>query len=368
MGLSLPINSAKNTDNNDNKRILWVDWLKTIGIIAILSIHVTALSMPYIGIFNINWYENLFIASLSRFGIIFFIIASGYLILRKEQEISDIPRRLKRVFLPFIFWLIVYALIKVVIQDELGSNWNILDLFLFIGKGFLDPTIISIQFWFIYMIMGLYILSPILSKWIHNAKISEIEFFLIIWIFVTFFRFFDINFLLVDYLRYFTGAIGYFILGYYLTIKKSKYLESRNFGWFLFILGTCICFLGSIIDTYITGKPSNLFFPVGDLTPNAFLQAIGLFIVIKNTDLNVIFGKFNSLVNNIVLKISVASYGIYLINVLIIKFMEKLNILSFTNTIALITIPILILIVLLISIIIVYIMDKIPFIKKFSGI
>ena len=120
------------------------------------------------------------ISSLSRPAIVLFIMASGYLILRKQQPLSKIPERVKRIVLPFIFWLIIYAVIKFFIKPDLNPNWNMLDLTVFIAEGFLNPTDIAIQFWYVYMILGLYLLSPILSRWIQNAPINEIEYFILI--------------------------------------------------------------------------------------------------------------------------------------------------------------------------------------------
>ena len=41
----------------------------------------------------------------------------------------------------------------------------------------LDPFIISEEFWYIYMIIGFYLMLPILYKWIKNATEKEIEYF-----------------------------------------------------------------------------------------------------------------------------------------------------------------------------------------------
>lgn len=53
-------------------------------------------------------------------------------------------------------------------------------------------------------------------------EIYEIEYFLIVWALISFVGFSNVDFLLYDYLKYFTGSIGYFILGYYLYIKQKS--------------------------------------------------------------------------------------------------------------------------------------------------
>ena len=179
---------------------------------------------------------------------------------------------------------------------------------------------------------------------------------------ISIFQFFDMNSILLDYMRYFTGAIGYFVLGYYLTIKNIPILHDRKFGLKLFILGTLITFIGTVSLSYLFSGQSLVFLQLGDITPGACLQGIGLFIIIFNTD----FNKIDMKLNDFAVKISSSSYGIYLVNILVINLLEKFNILILKGF-TLFNIVIYTFIVLIISYIIINIMSKIPIIKHFSG-
>ncbi len=346
----------------ENSRLLWVDWIKFLAIFGVIGIHVSSSLLNSKILFSLEWYQGVFASSLFRFGIILFIMASGYLILRRQQSIYEIPKRIKRVFLPFIFWLVVYAVIKVIVLKELGPSWNIIDLFVFMFKGLLDPTIVSIQFWYVYMIIGLYILSPLLSRWIQNAPINEIEYALGIWIIVSCLQFVYIDSILIDYLRYFTGAIGYFILGYYLTIKRDAWFQDRTFGLMLFLIGTLITFLGTVSFSILMGDQSLFFIRLGDITPGACLQGVGLFIFVYNSN----FDMLNEKINNVVVELSKTSYGIYLCNILVIKFFEKIHLINL-NGFTLVMIFLSIILVLIVSTIGIEVMDRIPVLKLFSG-
>lgn len=341
-------------------RILWVDWIKFLATVGIIGIHVSSSYLSSDILFSLSWYQGVISSSIFRFAIILFVMASGFLLLRKQQSVDVIPRRFKRIILPFIFWLIIYAIIKVVVKQELGASWNIFDLVTFIFNGFLDPLGVSIQFWYVYMILGLYLLSPAVSRWIKNAPIYEIEYVLIIWLIVSTLQFFKVNFLLLDYLRYFTGAIGYFILGHYLTVKKHILLENKTFGLSLFIIGSLITIIGTIILSYLTKSQSLYFIRLGDITPGACLQGIGLFILIKNID----FSKIKPEINKQVINISKNSYGIYLVNILVVNVFNKL---SFKTPLTFLDIFIEIILVLIISYIIIRIMSKIKYLNMFSG-
>ena len=343
-------------------RLVWVDCLKFLAIIGVIGIHVSSSLLSEDILFSLNWFQGVFVGSLFRFAIILFVMASGYLLLRKQQSIYVIPFRIKRILLPFIFWLIVYSLIKVFVIGELGTSWNFFDLIEYIFMGFLNPTNISIQFWYVYMILGLYIFSPILSRWIQNAPIKEIEYLILIWILISIFQFFDMDSILLDYLRYFTGAIGYFVLGYYLTIKKNRLLHDRKLGVILFISGTLITILGTVGLSYMLADQSLFFIQLGDITPGACLQGIGLFIIVFNSD----FNKLDRIITDLIVKISISSYGIYLVNILVINLLEKYGIINF-NGFALLNIGLSIILVLIISYAIIELMSRFKILRHFTG-
>ena len=337
-----------------------VDWLKTIAILAVLLLHCSSKYLLPDFVFQPNWYCGVFFESLSRFGVPLFIMVSGFLILRKDQPISSVPRRIKSVLIPFIFWLVVYVIAKFAM---IYHSFDLIQFGYFLIQAFLDPTIVSIEFWFVYMIVGLYIFSPIITTWLHNAEIYEIEYFLIVWALISFVGFSNVDFLLYDYLKYFTGSIGYFILGYYLYIKQKSVLKNKNFGLVLFVAGTLLSFLGTVLSSMAIGGQSLLFFNLGDVTPNACLQAIGMFIIVLNTDCE----KYSKSVNNAFVFCSIGSYGVYLANVLFINIFDKILSFNVMGNAAL-TIVLECIAVFIICNIFIRLMSKVPVLEKFSGI
>ena len=334
----------------ESDRILWADWIKVFAVIAVAIIHVCGSYLEEDLLFSFNWYVAIIFESFCRYAVVFFVMISGFLILRKPEPITNVPRRFKRIVVPFVFWMFVYAVFYYFLVDK--NPLNIVGFITYFINGFLDPTSVCLLFWFVYMILGLYILAPILSKWIQNAKTFEIEYFLIIWAIVMMIHFSGIHTIIYDYLRYFSGAVGYFVLGYYLTIKDSKYLRSRKFGFLLFIIGSLIGIIGSIVVPMYTGAQTFMFMSVGDITPNACLQAIGLFIIIKNTN----FNKLSDRTNSLAVLISLESYGFYLSHLLVIGVLKKLSIFSIENN-ALITIPIFAIVVFIATNMMIYIMS-----------
>ena len=71
------------------------------------------------------------------------------------------------------------------------------------------------------------------------------------------------------------------------------------------------------ILSVICSSQSLFFIRLGDITPGACLQAVGLFILVKNIDYSLINQKINDFITNI----SRDSYGIYLVNILVLNFL-----------------------------------------------
>ena len=293
--------------NVSKNRIYWVDWLKTIAILAVLLLHCSSKYLLPECVFQPNWYWGVFFESISRFGVPLFIMVSGFLILRKDQPISSVPRRIKRILIPFIFWLVIYVIAKFVM---INHSFDLFQFGYFLIQAFLDPTIASIEFWFVYMILGLYVFSPIITTWLHNAEIYEIEYFLIVWALFSFVGFSNVDFLL-----------------------------------------------------YAIGGQSLLFFNLGDVTPNACLQAIGIFIMVSNTD----WEKYSKSINNAAVCFGIGSYGVYLANVLFINILDKIISFDIMRNAAL-TIILEWIIVFIVCNIFIRLMSKIPVLDKFSGI
>lgn len=348
--------------SSQSKRILWVDWIKALAVVAVAVIHVSTTYISGYGRLSPNWLVGLGFDSFVRFGVVFFIMISGFLILRKPESYKNTPRRFKRVFVPFAFWLLVLTAFYYFIQHHNSDVMGYLGYFLY---GLIDPTSVLQMLWFVYMILGVYILAPLISKWILNSEMAEIEYFLAVWAvaislyFV--FAFMKIDSPIYDYLRLFAGPVGYFILGYYLAFKKSKYLESRKFGLILFLLGGLMTFFGTVLEpSYV---PDYIFKSVGDVSPNACLEAVGLFIIVKNTD----FKKLPDWINSIAVLWSLESYGFYLIHMMVIDIIFSNHLLPFEGN-GLIAIPAVTVILLIVVPGFIYLLNKVPILNNFTGV
>ena len=81
--------------------------------------------------------------------------------------------------------------------------------------------------------MGLYLIAPILSRWVQKASCRDLEFYLVLWAVSLCYpllrSIMDINVSQTGILYYLSGYVGYFILGYYL----KTYPDRIPFKWLL---------------------------------------------------------------------------------------------------------------------------------------
>ena len=342
-------------------RIVYADYLRIIGILGVIGVHLSGDYLSKTVLFSGMWYQGLLYSSLTRTGAILFIMISGLLLLDRPQGLDKLPHRIERVMTPFIFWIIIIFL-KFTFIDHTFTVTSAYEFLSQLINCLLNPNIISEEFWYIYMIIGFYLMLPILYKWISNTDEREIEYFLAVWIVVLTLSYFSVNIMLLDYVNLFTGHLGYFILGYYLSKKESKYTNNVWIGVILFLLGTLFLLLSMYIPTLISQQLDLTHLGVYNLSPGSVLKCIGMFLILKNLDYGKIFGKRVEKVNNFAMKFAEISYGLYLVHILVpIRMIYTVNITPFIN------VPFLTLVIVVTVAILLLIMNRIPVLQKFTG-
>ena len=264
---------------------------------------------PYI--VKLKWF-------VGKCGVPLFLIISGYLNLPMKYEDKEfISKRFKRVFLPFLFWSILYVVLDLIIHNRTFS------VNIFSEDCFLIAS--SAHLWYIYAILALYLITPIISEYFQKCSKNMFQFYLSIWLMSALFTyyyhwtghaFFDHNFTYVTY--YLGGYLGYYILGYYikrfspalifsqLNVRNSVIIGSLFFLAIFFIsIGYFILNMTTVeISKYVTIVPI-------------------LFSVITFSILWKIKVK-NIRVTKVIDSLSKYSFGIYLIHEIVIIYVFPL--------------------------------------------
>jgi len=222
-----------------------VDLIRTVAIVLVILLHATmepvqlADEMSQAGV-SLWWTTNVY-SSLARPCVPLFVMLTGALLLQPSKATEPLKeffkKRMNRIALPFLFWGIAYFVWRFFVNQEPFSYEQVV-------TGVLTGP--YIHFWFLYMLVGLYLITPILRVVVAHAEWKTIKYFLLLWLLGTAiiplisltgsFRVHDGIFVL-------TGWVGYFFLGAY--VQRIR-LRSLILGTTL-VLGT----IGTIVGTYI---------------------------------------------------------------------------------------------------------------------
>jgi len=286
---------------------------------------------------------------------------SGALILSKTYVNlwEYIKKRVLRIFFPFLFWSMFYIAIRIFAKFHCGEYMSFLEVLKLIYDKLLKSGA-SLHLWYIYMIIGLYLIFPIIGKWLNNSSKREIEYFIGIWLItlllpIPFIQDFTPN---IE-LSYFSGYIGFPILGYYLNKFNFEFTQKKLIYTLLILIGFFITSFGAFFDSEHRGYFELITF-YNYRSPNVALLSIGVFLLFKD------FVRFSDKIFSIILFLSKYSYGTYLIHIFVLVILARACFTySFIHPI--IGVPITSLLCFIISTSIIWGVNKLPFGKYISG-
>lgn len=355
--------STQNINNKQIGRQTFLDFLRVIAIFAVVFLHSSVKQyntsdITTNGFMMANLYD-----SLVRWAVPVFVMISGTLFLDPQKEITIrmiFNKYIKRIIITFIVWSLVY----VIAYNKKATIDSILALI----KG-------HYHLWYLYLIIGLYLCVPILRPIAANRKITE--YFLLLALAFTFFvpTVLDVSKMILfhgkdDILKIISaienvinskmflflvlGYTPYFVLGYYLkNVNISKRLEF--FIYALGVIGWISTFILTMQASKIAGKKVNFY---SYKYISVLWESIAVYVFAKCRMCLTKEGLFQK----VIMVLSSASFGVYLVHVLVLDKMYKFLPLSSLPTP--IVVPVLAVITFLISIVISILINKIPCIRK----
>ncbi|MCQ2254495.1 MAG: acyltransferase [Bacteroidaceae bacterium] len=195
-------------------RTIYFDVLRIIAILLVIACHAPMVSPALAGA-SIFPAINKFLCCT---GVPLFFMISGALLLDKEIKVSAfdyLKKRIGKVLFPTLFFTLLVIFIKSsFVLDEYG-NENMLRFILSIPFS----TRVAVL-WFMYVLIGLYLLIPILSPWLSKVGKKELHLYLGLWMVSLLYPWLTLvlstETSVNGILYYFSGYVGYFILGLYL--------------------------------------------------------------------------------------------------------------------------------------------------------
>jgi len=345
------------TMSSSDNRIIQYDILRIVAALAVVWLHTSAQRF-YICYPSVEWDARNFYDSLVRWAVPIFVMISGALFLdsRKKIDVKNIyTKNITRVVLIFFFWSIVYAL-----YDGIGEK-DYIGLVRSIVQG-------PFHFWFLKMLIGLYIIVPLLKVIVVDKKLeryyiclSLVTAFIIpmLFPFIGYFSDGARDFVEKYYdgfgVKIALGYVGYFVLGHYLANNRIK--DTHKIV--IYILGILsvfvVCVLTYLVSSHI-GAPTVFFY--GNLNVFTLFEAVALFILIKDVKIAPKYHAF-------FISVSKISLGIYIIHPFVMNVLFDYGNIDSTSLNSIFFIPLFAIIVFIISYCVSFVLIRIPIIKKF---
>ncbi|AMR33444.1 hypothetical protein A0256_19475 [Mucilaginibacter sp. PAMC 26640] len=342
-----------------NQNISWISNLRLLAMFAVVVLHTASpLLFSYQTETPGNWLAGDAYNALTRFAVPVFIMITGALLLKREYELGDfLKKRIGRLILPFLFWSLVYIgyqwYIEIIVFP--ADAWGCIKLVLHQLK-----TGSSYHLWYVYLLIGLYLFIPILGRFVRNASEKETLYFLAIWLVCILVSppYFS-RFNTAIELRYFSGYIGYLVLGYYLANKQFNFRHVAVVAALLFLILAAIIAVGTYYFEVTKEELSTYFYePVG---PFVVVLAASAFLIAKNTVI-----QLNRQLTGFCDSASKYTLGIYFSHALILNILE-LNDITYKIFNPLFSVPLVALLCFGLSWLLVYAMNKIPILRLFAG-
>lgn len=327
-----------NNLNSGSERIVFLDWLRFIACFMVILVH--SIEPFYLGGPDGTYIASLsdafwvtFINSALRPAVPLFVMASSYLLFPLKTDAPTFFRkRFVRVLIPFLVWTALYACVPFIGNDspaDIVGNFKNLCVNFMMHAGHL---------WFVYMLIGVYLLMPMLSPWIEKISRNEERAFLILWTVTT----------LLPFLRpwaqtitgnpdlwgecpwndfgtfyYVSGFVGYLVLGHYIRtyVKDISWKKTLAYAVPFWLLGYSVASGG-----FWHIMPRELGFPLSasyqtavDMettwnfcTFGVMMQTVAYFLLIRKITAS------GWIYRHLIYPVSRLSYGIYLMHMFVL--------------------------------------------------
>ena len=179
------------------------------------------------------------------------------------------------------------------------------------------------------MIVGIYMLLPVLRSWVASAEKRNLQYFLLLFVIFQVGKETMLVLRQTDGMRYFWGLVsldmvcgylGYFVLGYYIV---QFGIEVRWHKW-IYLGGILSVGANIVLSDYLAGQAGA---PVGEIYDSfsffTFLIVVSLFLFFTGCMSKI---NYSLRVSAIIKELSLATLGIYLLHIGLIEFLEPFGI------------------------------------------
>lgn len=288
-----------------NKRLIPIDMIRCLACILVVLNHSC---MP--GITN-QWID-ISVAFISIPCVPLFFMVSGYLLLPvNDSLLVFLKKRMSHILWPLLSFTTFYLLYGFFTEHS--------------SPAVLLKKLLSVPFspqghgvlWFMYTLIGLYIIAPVVTPWLEKCTKRELQIVLGLWgislCYPYLISYFHLDTSVTGILYYYSGYVGYFVLGYYVKRYQPTLSYAAFNGIYFGIILIAIVSKILVIEVVYHSFTSYLSLLVAIMTLSIFL------ITYKITPPNLYYNQDGGIIESVISNFSRCSFGIYLMHIFIMR-------------------------------------------------
>ena len=348
-------------NTGEREHVYYYDYLRVAAMTAVVLLHVSGQKMSWCSPSSGDWLVMAICNGIVRWAVPVFVMISGALFLGREVPVRMIyGKYIFRIVTALAFWSVAYAAVDL-IQGQTSKHQALENAL----KG-------HFHLWFLYMLIGLYMIVPILRHLVRNEKLLR---YLLILSFIFTVLIPQVASLLShsghEYIySLYSGVVGrlslplgtgyvfYFLLGYRLsTVTVSARI--RHAVYALALLGAAATVLLTVYFSRADGSTDESF--ISNFTFMAVFEGSALFLLAKERAK----APRTRVGCSILRTLSRCSFGIYLCHAMVIEQFERLLGFSTLSCPTLLALPALFISVYAVSLAVSFILVHIPVVNKY---
>lgn len=264
------------------ERTIWPDVARIVCVFAVIMLHAAAAGFGIFGARTIQWQICNIYNAFSRFAVPVFVMISGMFLLNGQREYPIgklFGSKILRIAVAYLFWATFYSILGV-LESSSGEAYPKSSFLYAFFRGIVYG---EFHLWFLYMITGLYVVTPFLRAIVKNERLA------IYYLALGLFFCFGVNMLeLFPVLRtpvrlvigrldinLFGAYSTYYVWGHWLARHSLSSLARRNV--YLLGIASFLCTAGfNGLAGYYFNIPGTWMF--NNLRPNILMMATAVFV------------------------------------------------------------------------------------------
>lgn len=312
-------------------RLIWLDYLRVTAAFAVVCTHVSSLFYnAYNQVDAAEWWFANIINASSRFAVPIFIMISGCVLLGRSQHIGEFYlKRIGRIIPPLIFWSLLFAVVNYHIYglpgfvqaDEGRAAWltiavDMLLLFIVTGST-------AVHLWYLTMLICLLLFVPFINKLVIGERLGFTDMMVLVVLGALFTGLNlcasiaeDLAGVTIDWFTRFPWYVLYLILGY--LIYQFRDRLKTSFGTALVVI-CAVVIVGAVANFVMVFRHELIkdWLVLSNEGVLSFFLVLSIYIVfVRASD------KFRE--SRLIMRLSEASFGIYLIHPVFILLFQLL--------------------------------------------